>query len=47
METLSGVKLMDSFDPQFIADFDEIWDATFHMMWRKMSNMEGYFYSSG
>lgn len=46
-EILSGVKLMDSFDPQFIADFDEIWNATFHMMWRKMSNMGGYFYSSG
>ncbi|KKH98220.1 hypothetical protein EO95_03185 [Methanosarcina sp. 1.H.T.1A.1] len=34
METLSGIKLMDSFDPQLIAGFDEIWDATFHHKWQ-------------
>ena len=33
METLSGVKLMDSFDPQLIAGFDEIWDETLHHKW--------------
>ncbi len=34
METLSGIKLMDSFDPQLIAGFDEIWDAAFHYKWQ-------------
>ncbi|WP_048181181.1 hypothetical protein [Methanosarcina siciliae] len=34
LETLSGIRMKPSFNPQLIAGFDEIWDETFHQKWQ-------------
>src|SRR5512145_590009 len=34
METVSEKHIKPSFDPQLIANFQQVWDSTFHQPWR-------------
>jgi len=34
MENANGKHIEPSFDPQLIANFQHVWDSTFHQPWR-------------